>query len=42
MSDKNISFEKSFASHDKAKYWSNKNELKPNEVSKGSDKKNLF
>ena len=32
-------FEKSFASHEKAKYWSNTNELKPNQVSKGSGKK---
>jgi hypothetical protein len=26
---KEIPFEKSFASHEKSKYWSNKNELKP-------------
>lgn len=35
-------FEKSFASHEKAKYWSNKNELKPIEVLKGSEKKYYF
>jgi very-short-patch-repair endonuclease len=35
-------FEKSFASHEKAKYWSNKNELKPIEVLKGSEKKIYF
>jgi very-short-patch-repair endonuclease len=35
-------FEKSFASHEKAKYWSNKNELKPIEVLKGSEKKMYF
>jgi len=42
MTDSKIPHEKSFASHDKAKYWSNKNELNPNEVSKGSDKKFYF
>jgi very-short-patch-repair endonuclease len=42
MTDKEIPFEKSFASHEKAKYWSNKNNLKPNEISKGSDKKIYF
>jgi very-short-patch-repair endonuclease len=35
-------FEKSFASHEKAKFWSNKNELKPIEVLKGSEKKMYF
>ena len=35
-------YEKSFASHPKALYWSNKNELKPNEVLKGSEKKMHF
>jgi len=35
-------YEKSFASHPKALYWSNKNELKPNEVLKGSEKKMYF
>lgn len=39
---KNIPFEKSFASHEKAKYWSVKNKLQSNEVSKGSDKKFYF
>jgi len=29
---KEIPFEKSFASHEKSKYWSNKNKLKPEEV----------
>ena len=38
----NILFEKSFASHDKAKYWSNKNELKPEQVNKSSHKKYWF
>jgi hypothetical protein len=37
-----IPFDKSFASHEKAKYWSDNNELKPNEISKGSDKKCYF
>jgi hypothetical protein len=37
-----IPFEKSFASHEKSKYWSDKNELKPNEVFKGSRKKYWF
>jgi very-short-patch-repair endonuclease len=32
-------YEKSFASHPKALYWSNENELKPNEVLKGADRK---
>jgi len=35
-------FEKSFASHEKAKYWSNKNELKPRQVFKSSGKKYFF
>ena len=39
---KEIPFEKSFASHEKSKYWSNKNELKPDEVLKGSKKKYWF
>ena len=42
MEDNKIPFEKSFASHEKAKYWSNKNKLKPNEVSKSSNKKYIF
>jgi hypothetical protein len=37
-----ILFENSFASHEKAKYWSDKNELKPNEITKGSSKKFWF
>ena len=32
-------YEKSFASHPKALYWSNENELKPIEVFKGADRK---
>ena len=32
-------YEKSFASHPKALHWSNENELKPNEVLKGADRK---
>ena len=39
---KEIPFEKSFASHEKAKYWSDKNILKPNQVSLNSHKKCLF
>ena len=35
-------FNKSFASHEKAKFWSNKNELKPRQVFKSSGKKFLF
>ena len=42
MTDSKISYEKSFASHEKSKYWSDKNELKPTEISKGSDKKCYF
>jgi hypothetical protein len=37
-----IPFEKSFASCEKSKYWSNKNKLKPTEVYKSSGKKYLF
>ena len=37
-----IPFEKSFASHEKAKYWSSKNELKPEGVARGSNKKYWF
>ena len=33
---------KSFASHEKSKFWSNKNILNPNEVFKGSEKKYYF
>jgi very-short-patch-repair endonuclease len=32
-------FEKSFASHEKSKYWSDKNELTPRQVFKGADRK---
>jgi hypothetical protein len=39
---KEIPFEKSFASHEKAKYWSDKNLLKPNEVFKSTGKKYIF
>jgi len=37
-----IPFEKSFASHEKFKYWSDKNLLKPNEVSLNSHQKFWF
>ena len=37
-----IPFDKSFASHEKAIYWSDKNELKPFQISKGTDKKYWF
>jgi hypothetical protein len=37
-----IPFENSFASHEKSKYWSDKNELKPYQVSKASKKKYWF
>jgi formylmethanofuran dehydrogenase subunit E len=39
---KEISFEKSFASHEKSKYWSDKNELKPYNVKINSRIKYLF
>jgi len=35
-------FDKSFASHEKSIYWSNKNTVKPTEVSKGSERKFYF
>jgi very-short-patch-repair endonuclease len=35
-------FEKSFASHEKAKYWSDKNKEQPREIFKGSDLKIIF
>jgi very-short-patch-repair endonuclease len=38
MSDKTIPFEKSFASHEKAIYWSNRNELKPENIYKCTNK----
>ena len=37
-----IPYEKSFASHEKAKFWSSKNELKPEAVSKSSNSKFWF
>ena len=37
-----VCFEKSFASFEKSKYWSTKNELKPREVFKHADKIFLF
>ena len=37
-----IPFEKSFESHPRSKNWSKKNEKKPRDVFKGSDKKYLF
>ena len=37
-----IQYDKSFASHEKAKYWSDNNKLKPFQISKGSDKKYYF
>jgi len=39
---KEIPFEKSFASHEKAKYWSDKNLLKSNEVFKSTRNKYIF
>ena len=39
---KEIPFENSFASHEKAKYWSDKNKLKPNQVFMKSGKKYFF
>ncbi len=38
MSDKIIPFERSFTSHSKAIYWSNKNTLKPEQVYMKTDK----
>ena len=38
----NECYEKSFASHIKSKFWSNKNELQPKEVFKQSNKKYIF
>jgi len=37
-----IPFEKSCASNENAKYWSEKNEVKPNNVFKSSGKKYWF
>ena len=42
MTNKIIPYEKSFASHEKAQYWSDKNVLKPNEVALNSNKKFWF
>ena len=42
MSDKIIPFERLFASHEKSQYWSDKNTLKPNQVSKYSWNKFWF
>ena len=42
MTNKIIPYEKSFASHEKAQYWSDKNEFKPNEVFKCSNTKFCF
>ena len=42
MTKKPKTFEQSFASHNKAKYWSKKNILKPEQVFKNSGKKFLF
>lgn len=40
--DCKICLNKSFASHDKSKYWSNENGIEPRYVFKGSDKKYMF
>jgi very-short-patch-repair endonuclease len=37
-----LCFEKSFASNEKAKFWSSKNNISPLEVSKGTEKKYVF
>jgi len=37
-----IPFNKSFASHEKSKYWSKKNIIKPNDIMMGSQKKFIF
>lgn len=37
-----IPFERSFASNEKSKYWSTKNELKPFQLLKSSHKKFIF
>jgi DNA-directed RNA polymerase subunit RPC12/RpoP len=42
MKIENIPFERSFASHPKSKFWSNKNNLKPSNVFKKINKKFLF
>lgn len=38
----NILFERSFASHPKSNYWSNKNKLKPEQVFSRSNKNFWF
>ena len=38
----NECYEKSFASHIKSKFWSNKNELQPKEVFRSTNKKFWF
>ena len=38
----NIPFEKSFTSHEKSIFWSDRNLIKPNEITKGSSKKFYF
>jgi very-short-patch-repair endonuclease/DNA-directed RNA polymerase subunit RPC12/RpoP len=38
----NNCFEKSFASHSKSEFWSNKNELTPRQIFKGSNNKYIF
>ena len=40
--DCNYCFDKSFASHVKSKYWSDKNKVKPREVFKSTDSKYFF
>jgi len=42
MNIKEILFERSFASHTKSKFWSENNELKPNQVFKNTHKKYWF
>jgi len=42
MTDSKISYEKSFASHEKSKYWSDKNELLARQVCKSSGKQYWF
>ena len=37
-----ILFDRSFASHEKSQYWSDKNAINPNQITKGSEKKYWF
>ena len=37
-----ILFDRSFASHEKSQYWSDKNTINPNQITKGSEKKYWF